>query len=127
VLISVIRERRRVIQRVVWETRLGSPAAPADQLTHNTLIHMDFILYDNGVTEARHAGLRHCQKSSPGRDWRVARGVSAANDNSKQRRFTLSRGTQASLLAYFAPIANVRLDLSAFMHCGSSAEPKAIR
>jgi hypothetical protein len=38
-----------------------------------------------------------------------------------------SVGTQASLLAYFAAIANVRLDLSAYMHCGSTAEPKAIR
>jgi hypothetical protein len=38
-----------------------------------------------------------------------------------------SGGIQASLLAYFAQIANVRLVLKCFTHCGSSAEPKAIR
>jgi hypothetical protein len=48
----------------------------------------------------------------------------ARTDTLKHQRFTTERGTRASLLAYFAPIAHVRLDLMLFWHCGSKAERK---
>jgi len=46
------------------------------------------------------------------------------DDTLKHQRFTTERGTRASLLAYFAPIAHVRLDLMLSWHCGSKAERK---
>jgi hypothetical protein len=93
--------------------------------------HIDFKRYITMTTVVRTAAY-----TSPGAPTESSPGnylARAGQPRPDPRQFKTTRvhscgGTQASLLAYFAPIANVRLVvLSAFMHCGSSAEPKAIR